>query len=353
MGIDPNELLIFKKRHMTFGNTVANAAENEEKAESYTEKDLPDVYREHLAGQYNAHELPMEEPKAPEPHFKEKPSQQPKKALELTHYQGAAIAPPEQQQILQPQPSATASVSPGAGPQREEARHSVAQSVAVVKKLRKRPFTPSEKRSIKEAKNRKCTIHPWRKAYAACAYCRRPFCYADLIDSSGALYCMEDIDKVSREPKKPRIMFNAYSYFASLFAVAYSTLLLYYTYPQLVYIVNYARAVGPTSFLFNLSSSYYVSLVNLILATIGYISAILMMSTSTPLFASSSIFVGSALLVLGYEYFSTNAAYLFIVNVAGFATLCSMAISRMVSSLNRRIIEETPLNLEKYMVGNY
>jgi hypothetical protein len=43
----------------------------------------------------------------------------------------------------------------------------------------------SEPEQGKVPKGEKCTNHPWRDAYAQCSYCKRYFCYPDLVRYEG------------------------------------------------------------------------------------------------------------------------------------------------------------------------
>lgn len=315
MGIDPNELLIFKKRHITIEN-VGNTAPTE--AEDHN---LPEVYKEQFTEQYAYGALPAQ--------------------------------PSGKGMQASAQPNPLPHKQPGSASLATQRTEAPKTKDVPASKSQQRPFTASEKSSIKAAKDKKCINHPWRQAYAICTICHNPYCYTDLINSGGAFYCTDDIGVAPREQHAHRLKFNTYSYLASLLAAAYSTLLLYRVYPQFLYIINYAYTVGIVTFLFKLDPSYYMPLINLVLVALGYIAAVLIMSTSVPLFATSSFVVGLSLVILSYEYLTTNATYLFTINLIGFATMCSMVISRMVSALNKHAIEEMPLNLERYILRPY
>ena len=93
---------------------------------------------------------------------------------------------------------------------------------------------PQEKVKMKKVSDLFCTNHPWRHAYALCASDNLPYCYVDLIEHNGKLYCMQDIDSAAKvhqmkqETKYP----NAFSTLASVLLLTNSILLGYFTYPQ-------------------------------------------------------------------------------------------------------------------------
>lgn len=68
---------------------------------------------------------------------------------------------------------------------------------------------PERRVSVKEMKNiashLSCELHPWRKAYAICDYCKRAFCYEDIVEHGNAYYCLDDIDKVSAEVRTEEV----------------------------------------------------------------------------------------------------------------------------------------------------
>ena len=49
---------------------------------------------------------------------------------------------------------------------------------------------------VASAKGLKCSIHPWREAYAVCSKCGMPYCYVDIIKKNGKYYCLDDISTV-------------------------------------------------------------------------------------------------------------------------------------------------------------
>lgn len=63
----------------------------------------------------------------------------------------------------------------------------------------------SIKRTEKDAAMGKtCLQHPWRSAYAVCAYCNRPFCFEDILEYGSHYYCVNDIERVARPQEEKR-----------------------------------------------------------------------------------------------------------------------------------------------------
>ncbi|MGC9149643.1 MAG: hypothetical protein ACP5FX_00800 [Candidatus Micrarchaeia archaeon] len=82
-----------------------------------------------------------------------------------------------------------------------------------------------------------CVNHPWRKAFAHCAECGRPFCYACLIEYKGKYYCEECFvklfgEEVQRKKQKEQVFYSTLSAFLLLFSF------LFYVYIERSIISN-------------------------------------------------------------------------------------------------------------------
>ena len=56
------------------------------------------------------------------------------------------------------------------------------------KTLDEKPLTKKE--SVDAAKGQSCFWHSWRPAYGICAVCKKPYCYEDIVEYGGSLYCL-------------------------------------------------------------------------------------------------------------------------------------------------------------------
>jgi hypothetical protein len=186
-----------------------------------------------------------------------------------------------------------------------------------------------EKESIELAKGLVCVNHPWRPAYAICNYCKRPFCYADLVEYNGAFYCLEDIDKVAGKEEYKSEKLNSFTIMSSTFFLANSVLLAYFVYPQTTFILNYIQKVGFSSFLSALTYSYSISFINTLLIAFGVIGGLLVFGRKSRWFYISWSIAAGILLIVSYEYLTTNFYYLLAISVIAFINIGTLAYSRM------------------------
>ncbi len=96
----------------------------------------------------------------------------------------------------------------------------------------------SAREDIRAAWGLTCINHQWRKAYAICHYCKRPFCYADLTVHERNFYCLEDIDHISGGEIRIRYSINAITIIGAVALLVNAWLLVYLAYPSMLTFVN-------------------------------------------------------------------------------------------------------------------
>lgn len=195
----------------------------------------------------------------------------------------------------------------------------------------KAPMSINE--SKKQAKGQFCVNHPWRHAYAVCTSCRLPYCYIDIMEQGGKLYCLNDIDSATKQQEfveeTPEV--NVFSMMSSLMFVANSLVLGYFTYQQMEFIAITAMKVGVLSFFIHLNTSYYFTLANAAIIILGLASAITVLRKNAYGVGLSVLVSAGGLLVVLYEYLYSNVSYLFIACVLLILSLTLIAYSRMSS----------------------
>jgi len=82
-----------------------------------------------------------------------------------------------------------------------------------------------------------CINHPWRKAFAHCANCGRPFCYACLVQYKGKYYCEECFvklfgEEVQKKKQKKEVFYATFS------AILLLLTFLFYIYIESSIVVN-------------------------------------------------------------------------------------------------------------------
>ena len=384
MAIDPNDLLIFKKRQRMGQPKSVQVQQQPAKSVPVQETELPVPVRNN---ELVVKTVPVR-PAAQKPAATPKPAPPPNASAESESKEDANAdyyyvlkeqpeapgsrnadksetaenlkkqAQKEQQVAVQPstkpnipinapaaQPSARLNIRPNAQPAPEQ--HIITQQTTPVSTYvpsdsepeedqadvkRSRKFTKLEKKNIDAAKGYNCTIHPWRKAYATCELCKRQFCYADLIDYMGAPYCIEDINEVSREHGGEINYWNFFTYLASAFILCNATLLFYYIYPQTNFLVAYLTSAGVIKFIMNTNFSYAMASFNTVLSLLGFVSGFGLIFKLRHSFAVSSVVAAITLLVLSYGYLNTNTQYLLISAVLSFVSISLIAMGRMAAT---------------------
>ncbi len=219
---------------------------------------------------------------------------------------------------------------------RPTSRREVRQS----EKLSKASLTVGE--SLRLAKDQFCINHPWRHAYAVCSVCKLPYCYIDIMEDQGKIYCLNDINKAmgpSNVQANPAV--NFFSILSSVIFLANSAVLGYFMYPQAKFLAETALNSGLASFIFTISNTYYIPLGNIILALFGVLAAITVLRKSFYGFGFSLMVSFTGLMLVLYEYLNSNVLYLFISSTLLLLSLVSMTYSRMSSS--REIAEDQVL----------
>ncbi len=201
----------------------------------------------------------------------------------------------------------------------------------------------SAKDNIAGAKGRVCVNHPWRRAYSLCNYCKRPFCYADLISYNKSLYCLEDIDYVSRNTVPVKYSRNIFTNIAALVLVINSAVVVYLTYPSIISLLN---SLGTHINAINVPGVALTTLITTAVSTFSaypfqsvYVAvALLSFLSGISVFASRHGFYFGiivaffTLLVFSYEYLSgIQYTYVIIISGIAFVEIAVLAYSRMSS----------------------
>lgn len=308
MAVDPNDLLIFKMRGMQFGPA----------------KKQPTISGPKI-------------PKAPIPSEEEE---------ELSEKAFGARVTEEAEEAIAPELAAEREAL-GLGYLDEENRKlrgfiaKEEQRAQEAETRRKTGGAKSAKEEIEAAKGLNCVNHPWRPAYAVCDYCGRPYCYADLVMHEGKYYDLEDIENVSKQTVTTVTREgNTFQKYAGVVFLVNAVLLAYFVYPQWPLLANYVAKVGVATLLTNLGTAYGASLFNIIVIVLGALAGASLFGRSGRGFLLST-FSGSVIIILiSYEFLSSNATYLLAVMVLAFISIVVLAFSRMSATSEKATFEE-------------
>ena len=179
-----------------------------------------------------------------------------------------------------------------------------------------------------------CTNHPWRQAYAICDKCRLPYCYVDMISYNNKMYCLQDIDFATKQHglEHEEMGTNSFSVLASMLFLVNSMLLLYFTYPQAIFLLSNAANKGITgaiSFFLNFNPQYFAPFANTLIIILGFISAITILRKSVVSFGVSFFVAFISLFIVSYEYLNSSVTYLLLSSLMLLIAISLTLYSRM------------------------
>lgn len=248
--------------------------------------------------------------------------------------QGVEVASDKQVQVQQEVPEQKAEKTepqPMQESAKKPARQPAPQEFAPESQFTKMPLSIND--SIRLAKGQFCINHQWRHAYAVCSVCKLPYCYVDIMEQGGKLYCINDIEsvKVNQGEAAQQQSVNSFSIMASVLFIANSLLLAHFTSPQLSFMTGAAAKSGLSNFILHLSPSYYTPILNIAIVILGLIAAYTILRKSTLGLAFSLFISFGGLLAVLYEYLNSSVDYLFVSTILLLITLAAIAYSRMSS----------------------
>ena len=183
--------------------------------------------------------------------------------------------------------------------------------------------------SREAARGNRCAWHPWREAYAICAYCHRPFCFEDTIEFNKNYYCLEDIDSVSHVYKeKEGTSSNTMETLAGILLLFAFITFLYFANGQVFYIWKYVAHEGLPFFVEHLNYSYAFALIEMLLMTLSLVTAMMIFLQSSKRFLVGSAVCIFSVALFSYQYTSTGTFYLGLVDAFVFLAFFTLLYSR-------------------------
>jgi hypothetical protein len=344
MAADPDELLIFQLRPKRITGAVASALSEQQLQKPHPEQPI-------LLGK------PKEAPEKPDVSRSE-----PKYAI--TQAKGLERQAPPQPALkpVRAPPPELQTPGPNKGAQEEGTVYGVPNypnpiNYYVPEKpvdnleeynetYKKKLEVRSKAQSRATAKKLFCAWHPWRRAYAICSYCHRPFCYEDMAEYKEGYYCLEDVNAVMHSYlQKLHSAYNKTNMIAAIILVSAFLFFLYNTKGQLAYILNYASTLGPVMFVESIKWAYIMILMEL---------AVMVASLAIALYATGRSRRGNVLGILigvigvvffTYLYIPTGTQYLAI--TAGLEFLAFLAFVYSAAA-EARVYEQQEINPESY-----
>ncbi len=236
-------------------------------------------------------------------------------------------------------------------PQKDKTKIDLAKSLFTEEEMITTPNLESTNNKKKEKREKEnvadfyCVNHPWRKAFAFCEYCHRPFCFADLTKNEGKYYCLEDIDEVIRIPTTKTNKHQIYNYLAGLVLFMSVGIILYNTYPQVHYslfnIINTVKSIGVVSFIKTINLSYLYTLQNSFLVLFGIISGLLLFFRNNKATILSVLLLVVMTMAVSYNYLDSNVYYLLYTFVLYVLSISLIAVGKMSNIGSASISEAT------------
>ncbi len=190
----------------------------------------------------------------------------------------------------------------------------------------------TKEESIELAKSLTCLAHPWRGAYAVCNYCKMGYCFADIVELDDGYYCLADSGKVAiREPFQSNFHINAVLQIAVALFFMISVLLFIYTYKQASFIASNI-GLGTLLKLPQLPYVYAISILNMILAVLAFIGAIIILVFTARSIETGEVIGGALILIMSYEYMISGTTYLLGIVICSVAALVCVIVSRIMEN---------------------
>lgn len=196
---------------------------------------------------------------------------------------------------------------------------------------------------VVSAKGLKCSIHPWREAYAVCSKCGLPFCYVDIIKKNGRFYCLDDISTVETDEIKKNISKNNFfTKVGGVFLLFNGGYLLYIFYPQAGVLYHTALvSLTAKGIVKLLADYYYPSMANLAAVIVSFAAGL-----AAALWGRRRLGIVIGLLIfllVSYEFMNSSGVNFLILPMAvSFLSIVLMVLGNMsaVRAVNELVDEE-------------
>ncbi len=201
-----------------------------------------------------------------------------------------------------------------------------AMNVSMGKRL-ERKHMKKEANPRKIAEHMSCELHPWRRAYSICSYCKRAFCYEDILESGGKYYCLDDIDKVPEAEKAQAIRYNNLSLLSSVLFMLVFLIFIYYSYSSVLLLLD-AMTKGMV-FLSVTTTQELILMGEIVVTVVSLIAAIAILLNADSSFKISAIAGLFTVGLFSFQYLNNNQTFMLGVAVCSFIALVTLAYSRV------------------------
>ena len=347
MAVNPDDLLIFKAREEE--RQPAEEAKKGKEEKKKKAKPVPEEKEKPVAEQES-----QQQPATPLAQWlKPKPKPVPKPEDGMTLEQKIAQKEEVQKETAKSVEAFTAPVQPTQPRARiqqpEPIAHTELEQKLGYEEAPPEPVTTgmptgSERKvSVREMKNiaahLSCELHPWRKAYAICDYCKRAFCYEDIVEHGNAYYCLDDIDKVSAEVRTQEVTkYGALGFVASGLFMLVFPIFLISSYQSLVLLPGELPSLVASASPTNPAVILAVTAAVAVLSFVAGISVVIQTKGSFPLGAVVGVLTAG---VFAYRYLYVHDIFSVVIAAIAVVAVLTLGNSRVAyESLPEATIEK-------------
>ncbi len=324
MPVDPDDMLIFRMRHMT-PNMKASP-------------------------QQISQATPAPQPRQQPEQAQASAKTQPKAAAQAPQQKPRFVPPAESRRPasnFKEQPETPVFVSPNVSSAViEEAVEAAGGDISQMS-AKKKGKTRSEEESEEAAGGLSCVWHPWRPAYAICSYCHRPFCFEDIVEQNGHYYCLEDIDKVGTESAisevSGKLNYVNVGAISGIMYVAVFLLFILFASTQLSSVISYSNSVGFFAFLSSAKLEELLLVLESAAALLAFVAGFLTILHTKAAVAIGPIAALLTIIMFAYGFAAYGILYAAIIAAVAIIALLMQAYS-LVGSRSVEAVEEKSTN---------
>ena len=309
MPVDPDDMLIFRMRHMT-----------------------PNIG---VAPQQISQATPAQQPRQQPEQTRASTQTQPKAAAQAPQQISRFVPPAESRRPasnFKEQAETPMFVSPNVSNTVIEEAVEAAGGDMSQMSAKKKGKSRSEEESEEAAEGLSCVWHPWRPTYAICNYCHRPFCFEDIVEQNGHYYCLEDIDKVGTESAMSEVSgklnYINVGAISGIMYVAVFLIFILFASTQLSSVISYSNSVGFFVFLSSAKLSELLLVLESAMMLLAFVAGFL-----TMLHAKAAVVLGPIAALLSIIMFTYGFAVYGTLYAAVIAAVTLMALIMQAYSL--------------------
>jgi hypothetical protein len=188
----------------------------------------------------------------------------------------------------------------------------------------------TKEQSIDAAAGLQCVNHPWRSAYAVCAYCKMGYCYADIIERGSSLFCFNDVDRASGAVYSEKNIQHTVTRIGGLFFVATAAIIFYFMYPQ-ISVLEHATPGSIIYYIIRDAVTYPIPAINIAISLIGIAAGIMVVASPRRWAFRLEIVAAFTIIIATYEYQVSSVMYLIGISMLAFIAMIVVIVGERLA----------------------